>query len=223
MLCAVVACVPGPAPFSDVAQPDAATVDAAAPDAPAPDATPDVPGVDVAAPDAGPDAAPDARADASPPDVGADASSGFPDLASMYTGESFQALYRAVCARPGECDVRDRATVMGPMGCSVTAGRLSFSLRVCTPSPGSVCDTITGLVNTDGSSASVTVGVATVTRVSLERGPRYFVGATPRQSFHAQFATAPAVSPLADGVTGVPARTVAPDMGDVWMLGCRTD
>lgn len=189
------------------------------------DASADAPAVDVRhddARDAGSDTAPDAPADAPP-----DAPRVFPDLETNYPSEMFSALYAPCTEREG-C-VGERSAVTAPTNCRVmrVARTANFGLRVCNPID-LACDDLSGLVGIGAGAPSSTVSVrdaagqtGIATAVTVTAGARYFVGTTPRQNLHVQFAvSAMGVRP---GATGIAGRTVAPDRGDVWLLGCLTD
>lgn len=237
---ATLACSTPPAPdvleasTTDVRVDDVVGVEVAPPDAVAdtgPDATPDAVPIDTPL-DTAPEAAPDAPASDSGPDAAPDASDAadgggsFPDLATMYASEGYQVLYLATCSTAG-CDAYEKSEAMAPTSCRVTAGVLTFSLRACTPRIVSLCDTATGRLELMGGGApSLSVrnaggNTSNATAARVTSGPRYFVGGVARQSHHVQFA-APAMAP-ATGATGIVGRTVAPDRGDIWLLGCQTD
>lgn len=183
-------------------------------------------GNDVAA-DA-PEASPDVPAEASSGDATGDARAMFPDLATEYASAMYQVLY-APCTSTEGC-VGERSVVMGPTTCRVMRGTrtASFDLRACNPGSGGLCDQLTGSLGVGSGSPGSTVFINSTGRpvtstatVAVEAGTRYFVAGTPRQSLHVQFAAT--ATGLYPGATGIAGRSVAPDRGDIWLLGCPTD
>jgi hypothetical protein len=208
--------------------------DAGPPDAPPGDGAPlgDVPGVDgppidsaagdvttdaAELPDAVSESGPDASSGDASTDASADAPATFPSLTTEYPGTTFQVLF-APCSSGG-CG-GEVSVVMAPTSCMVTRAsrRVNFSMRACGARPGDSCAMLSGQGATDtgGPPATVFVGAMSTLTVAVAAGARYFAGATPRQSFHVQFAS-PTIA------TGIAGRTVAPDRGDIWLLGCPTD
>jgi hypothetical protein len=111
----------------------------------------------------------------------------------------------------GPCGVEPITAVTGAT-CTRTGSRLNFNLRAGSQ--------ITGLVpdyrSNAGASVAVVGGGATQGR-NIEVMAGAEVGG--RQSFRVSFSAPP--TPSVAGVTGVPGRTVSPDRGDVWLLGCE--
>jgi hypothetical protein len=122
-------------------------------------------------------------------------------------------LLRSTCTAQdgGPCGF-DPVTVATGATCTRTGSRLNFDLRAGSQ--------ITGLVpdyrSNAGASVAVVGGGATQGR-NIEVVAGAEVGG--RQSFRVSFSAPP--TPSVAGVTGVPGRTVSPDRGDVWLLGCE--
>jgi len=187
---------------------DCATPDAGEPsiDSGPRDAGPDIPrvGLDTGARDTGP--------------VDAQGVQSYP-LDPPPNGMDVRVLYRrAPCPEPCPYEAVDTAMTGS---CSRTGNRLNFTLRACTRS-GS-CSSVTGAFSDyrtgEGGSVAIIGGQANQGRnLSLRSGTAGRVEFTLRQSFHVQF-DAPELAGI-PGVFGVPGRTVDPERGDVWLLGC---
>lgn len=240
---------PGPAPgpggaiardgeadvVSDVvAARDALAVDAPdAPDASSPEDRPRPVDAGSDASDAGadvPDAAADAAADASEVSEVSEADAPQADDADVAVApEDAGPVVHPLDPPPATTEVRVmiRTTCHdqdgGPCGfapittvrsgtCSRTGSRLNFTFNTGYE--------ITGLFpdyrGTAGATIAVVGAAATQGRdFVIEAGP----AAGRRQSFRVSF-SAPA-TPSVGGVTGVPGRTLTPERGDVWLLGCE--
>lgn len=207
------------APPADTPRGD--VVDAGAPDVPDAGAAPDAPPGDAgAAPDASPGDAPDVPAadvvDAGPADAGPQVYALDPPTGAV----EGHVLYQRTCASTdgGPCDEMVTDTALSAT-CTRTGNRLNFYVRACT-GPRGVCLDMTGLFpdyrTSTGATLAIVGGVANQGRDLRVSSGTAVAG---RQSFHVQFAATPAGSAV--GATGVPGRTVSPDLGDLWLLGCE--
>jgi len=120
----------------------------------------------------------------------------------------------------------DYVHTAAPLACSTSGdgGNVTFSLRACVEGS-SVCLDVNGTIpaGSDGGGASVTfrgAGGATLTTtdVHVARGPVYGDSTSFLQSVHVTV-RAPGANGIAD-VTGIPGRTLSPDYGDLWLMGC---
>jgi len=204
------------APPADTPRGD--VVDAGAPDVPDAGAAPDAPPGDAgAAPDASPGDAPDVPAadvvDAGPADAGPQVYALDPPTGAV---EGHVLYQRTPCAAP--CSDPPDTIALGAT-CTRTGALLNFTLRGCTFGPTS-CLQITGQFpdyrSATGATLAIVGGVANQGRDLRVSSGTAVAG---RQSFHVQFAATPAGSAV--GATGVPGRTVSPDLGDLWLLGCE--
>ena len=145
-----------------------------------------------------------------------------PNLDAPRTSVEVRTLYTAIEPRCSS-DCRNVIETTDPRAtCAVNAraGTLTFTAYGCV---GSLCSQIlASLPLASGTARSVTVvgpsgQAGSGLRVEVEAGTAYTADVR-RQGFRVGFAV-PETTPIG-GVTGVPGRTIAPDLGDVWLLGC---
>jgi len=219
---------PSPTPGPDAQVADAADVASELASDVAADAAGDTgPAVDVldAAVDAPPDVTLGAVADVAPDvhdaavgDVAADGDGGGGvvtyDLGRMYgTLEAHATMHRTTPPMP--YDERDCPDTVTRPTCSFVGSTIRFDVQACYGVG------LTGLLYL-GDAGAPTVSISGGGMGSFARTLRFDVGPSTagRRNLHVQLAAPPFQGEY--GISGIPGRSVDPDLGDLWLLGCTS-